>query len=109
MKIWDVVDKDGNRTGNTIKRGDQLKEDQYHLVVHIWTINDLDQFLIKKRAYHLELLPGIWATTGGSAIQEENSKNAAVRELREELGVGPKTKNMNKITRLQSKDNFNDI
>lgn len=109
MEIWDILDEDGNKTENTIKRGEELKNDQYHLVVHIWIINDSNQFLIQKRAEHLELEPGIWATAGGSAISGENSKEAAIRELKEELGFKPKSQNMKKLKRLQRKDNFTDI
>jgi len=109
MELWDILDEEGNKTGKTIERGDELKKDQYHLVVHIWIINDSNQLLIQKRAEHLKLEPGIWATAGGSAIQGENSKTAALRETKEELGIEPKAHNMKKLERLQRKDNFTDI
>ena len=109
MELWDILDEEGNKTGKTIERGDELKKDQYHLVVHIWIINDSNQLLIQKRAEHLKLEPGIWATAGGSAISSENSKEAAVREVKEELGIEPKPQDMNKLKRLQRKDNFTDI
>jgi len=109
MELWDVLDKDGNKTENTIQRGEELKENQYHLVVHIWIINNSNKFLIQKRADHLKLFPGIWATAGGSALHGEDSKTAAIREVKEELGINPEPKNMNKVARLQRKDNFTDI
>lgn len=48
-------------------------------------------------------------TTSGSTVEGEDSKAAAIREAKEELGIEPKPHNMNKIKRLQRKDNFTDI
>jgi len=39
MEIWDILDKNGNMTGKTITRGDNLRDGEYHLIVHIWIIN----------------------------------------------------------------------
>ncbi len=87
MELWDILDEDGNATGRTIMRGNELKEDEYHLVVHIWIINNKGEILIQKRSEHLEFAPGVWATTGGSAIKGEDSITAACRETKEELGI----------------------
>lgn len=90
-------------------RGEKLKAGDFHLVVHIWIINDRNEYLIQRRAEHLKLFPGIWATTGGSAISGEDSKTAAIREVEEELGIKPETENMKKIKRIKRKDNFTDV
>lgn len=55
--------------------------------MHIWIINSKSELLIQKRPDHLKHLPGIWAATGGAVIQGEDSKTAACREAKEELGV----------------------
>ena len=39
MEIWDLLDECGNKTGKTVNRGVELKENQYHLEVHLWIIN----------------------------------------------------------------------
>lgn len=87
MEIWDVLDENRELTGKTIVRGNALKDGEYHLVVHIWIINSKGEILIQKRPDHLEYAPGLWATTGGSAIQGEDSITAAFRETKEELGI----------------------
>ena len=109
IEIWDIYDESENKTGRTIERGKKLQDGDYHLVVHIWFVNDSEEFLIQKRAEHLKLFPGVWATTGGSALAGENSKTAAIRETKEELGIEPDINNMKKIKRIQRKDNFTDI
>ena len=39
MELWDILDKDGNRTGRVAPRGSKMSEDEYHLVVFIWVEN----------------------------------------------------------------------
>lgn len=87
MEIWDILDEDGNETGETVVKGTPLKQGQYHLVVHVWIINSKREILIQKRAKHLEYAPDIWAITGGAAIQGEDSFMTAKREVKEELGI----------------------
>jgi isopentenyldiphosphate isomerase len=106
MEIWDVLDRQGNSTGRTMVRGRDLLEGEYHLVVHIWILNDKGEFLIQKRADHLRLLPGLWAVTGGSAIAGEDGKTAAVREAKEELGIDVDMINMTLLRTIKRKNNF---
>ena len=108
-EIWDIYDKEGNKTGRTIVRGEELKEGDYHLVVHIWIMNDNKEFLIQRRAADLELLPNIWAATGGAAIQGEDSLTAAIREVEEELGIKPISDRMERINRIYREDSFADV
>lgn len=107
MEMWDILDEDGNRTGRTIIRGKELKEGEYHLVVHIWIINSSGEILIQKRSDHLKFAPGIWATTGGSAVQGEDSITAACREVKEELGIDINP--INKPIRYIRKNSLTDI
>ena len=87
MEIWDILDGNGYASGRTINRGEILNDGEYHLVVHIWIVDEDGNFLIQRRPATVEWMPNIWATTGGSAIQGENSLTAAVRETSEELGL----------------------
>lgn len=109
MEIWDILDGNGNLTGKTIVRGETLKEGEYHLAVHIWIVNDKGEFLIQKRADNLELLPGMWAATGGSAVSGEDSITAALRELQEELGIRLNRGEISKVVRIKRKDSFADV
>ena len=109
VEIWDILDENGNKKNRTIVRGEELQEGDYHLVVHIWILNNKNEFLIQKRAEHLKLMPGMWATSGGSAVQGEDSLTAAVREVKEELGVDVDLANFTKIGTIKRKDNIADI
>jgi 8-oxo-dGTP pyrophosphatase MutT (NUDIX family)/diadenosine tetraphosphate (Ap4A) HIT family hydrolase len=109
VEIWDILDENGNKTNRTIIRGQELQPGDYHLVVHIWIVNDKNEFLIQKRAEHLKLMPGIWAVTGGSAVQGEDSLTAAVREAKEEMGIDVDLANFTKIATVKRKDNIADV
>lgn len=109
MEIWDIIDEEGNKTGRTIVRGEKLQEGDYHLVVHVWIVNDKKEFLIQKRADHLKIMPGLWATTGGSATLGEDSKTAAIRETKEEVGINIDSSNMTKIRKVKKKDHLADV
>lgn len=50
MEYWDLYDKDKNKLNKTVKRGDYLSDDEYHLVVNAWIMNDKNEFLISQRS-----------------------------------------------------------
>jgi len=87
MEVWDLYDKNGHKIDKTMIRGHKIPEGTYHLVVHIMIMNSKGDFLVQKRAKEKDLLPGIWAFTGGSATSGEDSHTAALRELSEETGI----------------------
>lgn len=86
MELWDIYDKNRNKTGKTIKRGERLQKGEYHLIVHIWIKNSNNEFLIQQRSEKVKN-PLVWSTTGGSAVAGEDSFTAALREVKEELGI----------------------
>lgn len=99
-ELWDILDENGNQTGRTIERGKPMKPDEYHLVVHVWIKNDKGEYLITKRTPN-KPYPNMWETTGGSATTGDNSQQAALREVREEIGVKLNPANGNCLFRLK--------
>lgn len=93
MERCDIYDKHCNRTEKSIVRGEKLKEGEYRLFVHMWLINSKGEILIQKRSEQVNFAPGLWAVTGGGAIQGEDSVDAAYREVKEELGIDIHIKN----------------
>ena len=110
MELWDVLDRDGNPTGRTVARHKiQLKNGEYHLVVHIWILDKKGRVLLQRRADDKPLMPGEWAATGGAAIAGENSMEAARREVFEELGVATNEQDLQLISRIVRKNSFLDV
>lgn len=95
----DIYDVYGNRTGKTFLRGFPLKNGQYVMVVDIWVINCNNEILIQKRSRLKKDLPGTWATHSGCALAGESSVQAAMRELKEEIGIVIDPKRISKLNR----------
>ena len=110
MELWDLLSAEGKPTGRTIVRGgNSLRSGEYHLVVHIWPINDYGSILIQKRTKTKKLMPGMWAATGGAAIAGETSVKAATRELGEELGIIVKPEDLKLVKRIKRRNSFIDM
>ena len=87
-EIWDCYDVNRNLTGRTMRRGEPIKEGDYHLVVHACVFDSYGRMLIQKRTDSKIGWPGMWdLTMGGSAVKGETSRAAAKRELAEEVGL----------------------
>ena len=89
MELWEVLDDNGNPTGEIMEKYDQKVFDKelYHLGSDVWIINNENKILIQKRSEQKRLEPNVWAMTGGSVILGEKSKETIVREAKEELDI----------------------
>lgn len=104
MEKWEVLDENGIPTGEIVDRTDKKvnKEGFYHLGVDIWIINSDNKFLIQKRSHLKKKEPNVWAMTGGSAMYNETSLEALVRETKEELDIDIFTNLVKKVTRFKT-------
>ena len=109
MEKWELYDENGKKLFKTIYRGDELKENEYHISVHVWIINDKGEYLIQKRSPNKKKYPNMWAMTGGAVIYGENSQEACIRETHEELGLELDIDNLKKIGRIKKSNVFVDI
>lgn len=111
MEYWDILTSDGKRTGKRVRRDqyNRFLPGEYHLVVHIWLVNSKGELLIQKRSEEREPMPGEWAATSGSALSGEISRGAALRELREELGIEIGPDSLQFLHRFVRKNSIIDI
>lgn len=82
----DLYDIHRCRTGEQIYRGDPLPDGRYLLGVQVWLHNAAGQLLLTQR-HPQKKKPLLWEPTGGAVDAGEDSRTAAVRELREEIGI----------------------
>ena len=88
MEMWDLYDMDRQLTGQKGFREIPLKNDEFHLVVHVCIFNSAGEMLIQQRQPFKKGWPNMWdVSVGGSALSGESSRDAATRETREELGI----------------------
>lgn len=88
MEYWDIYDAGKKRTGRTMKRNDWcLKDGEYHLSVLGVVARPDGRYLITKRVMTKAWAPGWWEVSGGAAQAGEDSRDAVLREVREETGL----------------------
>ena len=88
MEMWDIYDENKERTGRTMQKNDWcLKEGEYHLTVLGIVAHTDGRFLITKRVMTKAWAPGWWEVSGGACQAGEDSKDAVLREVREETGL----------------------
>lgn len=85
-EYWDLYDADRNKTNLIHNRANPIPSNLYHLVVSVWIRNVDGKYLLSQRHPDKEY-PLLWECTGGSALSGEISLQAAIREVKEELGI----------------------
>jgi len=113
LEIWDLYDENRNVTGKYCVRGNEIPDNYYHLVVHVWIKNDNGEYLISQRAENRPSFPLMWECVGGSVLKGEDSLQGAIRETKEEVGIDLiETKGnlvYTKIRKVINGKKFNDI
>ena len=91
MEYFDVVDHDGNPTGEIIERGEAHRKGIAHRTSHVWIVrkkHNKIQVLLQKRCQSKDSYPGCYdISSAGHIPQGCEFEESAIRELREELGV----------------------
>jgi len=88
VEYWDIYDSNKQKTGRTMKKNDWiLKDDEYHLSVLGVVVRPDGKFLITKRVMDKMWAPGWWEVSGGAVMAGEESKDAVIREVKEETGL----------------------
>lgn len=104
MELWEVLDGDGNPTGEIMEKYDKkvFERGMYHLGTDVWIINSENKILIQKRSEQKRLEPNVWAMTGGSVILGEKSPETIVREAKEELDIDINPDDLKLITKFRT-------
>ena len=87
MELLDIVDENGNYTGEIVERKQAQELGLLHWEVIVIVVNEKKQILLQKRSANKKHFPNKWALCSGLVISGESCDEAAVRELKEELGV----------------------
>ena len=87
-EMLDVVDENGVPTGAVKARAFVHRDGDWHRTVHVWLSNGRGDVLFQKRAATKESYPDKWDVSAAGHVESgESSIDAAIKELREELGV----------------------
>lgn len=87
MELLDIYDNNGNKTGRVITRGNKtvtFNENEHIAVAIIYIENNNNEFLIQKTSKEKG---GLYSSTGGHVIHNEEPIDTIKRETKEELGI----------------------
>lgn len=88
-ELFDVVDEADRVVGQATRRVVHANNWR-HRAVHVLVFDRRGRVFLHKRSMAKDLFPGLWdSSCAGHVGAGEDYDGTAVRELREELGVGP--------------------
>ena len=110
MEIWDIYDKNRQKTDKTMVRGTPFEKGNYITVIHGCIFNHKNEMLIQQRQSTKNGWPNLWdVTVGGSAVHNETSSEAFIRELYEELGIEVHDKDLRPHITINFENGFDDF
>lgn len=110
-EIIDVLDAFGNLTNKTISKDKAHKNGTWHRSVHILIINnDKTKTIFQKRCPNKKLYPNTWdIAVGGHISTKEEPITAALREIKEELGLDYKINDLKELEIVKETLKYDDI
>lgn len=87
-ELFDIVDENDEVIGQAPRSECHGNPALVHRVAHVMVFNRQGALLLQKRAESKDIQPGKWDTSvGGHLDPGEDYKQAAIREMHEELGI----------------------
>ena len=84
----DILDDDGQRTGKVVTKKEAHKRGLFHPTVHIWFFTHDGRVLLQQRGEYKKTFPLLWdVSVAGHISAGEEVRNAALREIKEEIGL----------------------
>jgi isopentenyldiphosphate isomerase len=97
-ELVDILDNTGNLTGQSAMKSEAHRKGLFHPTVHIWFYTGSGKVLLQQRGKHKDTHPLLWdVSVAGHVGAGEDIKSAAVREVKEEIGVSVNENDLEKI------------
>ena len=87
MELIEIVDENGDFTGQIIDKEEAHDKNLLHNEVGIFIINDDGKVLLQKRSANKRFSPNKWGLCAGHVDAYESLETAALREIKEEVGL----------------------
>lgn len=97
-ELIDILDSEGNPTGESCLKSVAHQHGFFHATVHIWLYTKDEKVLLQQRAPTKKVFPNLWdISVAGHIGAGEEILDAAVREVYEEIGLTLKKEELIKI------------
>ena len=84
----DILDSEGNPTGESCSKSLAHRKGFYHATVHTWFYTKQGTVLLQQRGASKKVYPLLWdVSVAGHLSAGESLKAGAIREIREEIGL----------------------
>ncbi len=84
----DILDENGNNTGEHKTYDEVHGQGLLHLCVHVWFVNSIGQILLQKRSKYVRVYKECWdSSASGHVTSGQGSLGTMQKETREELGL----------------------
>ena len=107
-EYWDVYDENRIFQNKVIRRGDTFNDGEYYVCCEVWLQNSKGEFLITQR-HPDKKAGGLWEFVGGGVLAGETTVQAALREVKEEIGISLAANELSLLHVYKHKNYFMDI
>jgi len=88
MEYLDIVDKNGNKTGEIKPRKEVHSKGYLHRAVHVWIINSKKELLVQRRSSNKDVYQHkLYVAVAGHPVSGEDEIEGIKREVLEEIGI----------------------
>ena len=110
MEWMDIYDEERQKTGRVMERSDTPAPGDCRTVVHVCVFNAAGQLLIQRRSAQKFTYPLRWDVSAAGAVDAgETPRQAAARELREELGLNLDLSGVRPVMTVNFPNGFDDV
>lgn len=109
MEYLDILDENGNKTGEKDTRESIHKLGLLHSEVAAFIYTNTGKVILQKRKSNKATYAGVWSVTGGHVLAGENNEDAIIREIKEELNLNIKKEKVIFVTTYKSKKVKDDV
>ncbi len=107
-EYWDIYDENRVFQNRTIRRGDTFNDGEYYVCCEVWFQNSKGEILITQR-HPNKKAGGLWEFLGGGVLAGETTAQAAVREVKEEIGITITANELSLLHVYRQRNYFMDI
>ncbi len=94
----DIVTKKGKHTGKSALKSEIHSKGYYHNTAHIWLYTKAGEVLLSQRSANKTICPLLWdVSVAGHIDAGEPMLSAAIREVKEEIGLNIDEQDLKKI------------
>lgn len=109
MEYLDILDENGNKTGEKDTRENIHKLGLLHSEVAAFIYTDTGKVVLQKRKSNKATYAGVWSITGGHVLTGEKNEEAIIREIKEEINIKIEKERVEFVTIYKSKKVKDDI